>query len=46
MITERTGLIIDPYFSATKLKWLLDQHEGARDRAAAASSCSAPSILT
>ena len=24
LITERTGLIIDPYFSATKLKWLLD----------------------
>jgi glycerol kinase len=33
MVTEKTGLIIDPYFSATKLKWLLDQHEGARDRA-------------
>jgi glycerol kinase len=32
-ITEKTGLIIDPYFSSTKLKWLLDQHEGARDRA-------------
>ncbi|CAN5787579.1 glycerol kinase GlpK [soil metagenome] len=34
MITERTGLIIDPYFSAIKLKWLLDAHEGARQRAA------------
>ncbi len=34
MITERTGLILDPYFSGTKLKWLLDAHEGARARAA------------
>jgi glycerol kinase len=29
-ITERTGLLLDPYFSGTKLKWLLDRHEGAR----------------
>jgi glycerol kinase len=34
MVTERTGLIIDPYFSATKLKWILDTHDGARARAA------------
>ena len=34
MITERTGLLLDPYFSGTKLKWLLDAHEGARQRAA------------
>ena len=34
MVTERTGLILDPYFSGTKLKWILDQAEGARDRAA------------
>jgi glycerol kinase len=34
MIRERTGLVIDPYFSATKLKWLLDHTEGARERAA------------
>jgi glycerol kinase len=33
MITARTGLLIDPYFSSTKLKWILDQVEGARDRA-------------
>jgi glycerol kinase len=33
MITERTGLLLDPYFSGTKLKWLLDGHEGARERA-------------
>lgn len=32
-IRERTGLLIDPYFSATKLKWLLDNVEGARERA-------------
>ncbi|MFC0202203.1 glycerol kinase GlpK [Paracoccus rhizosphaerae] len=35
MITARTGLLIDPYFSATKLKWILDHVEGARARAAA-----------
>jgi glycerol kinase len=31
LIQERTGLPIDPYFSATKLRWLLDNVEGARD---------------
>ena len=35
MVTERTGLLLDPYFSATKLKWLLDNVEGARTRAEA-----------
>ncbi len=34
MITERTGLLLDPYFSATKLAWILDHVHGARDRAA------------
>jgi glycerol kinase len=34
MVTERTGLLIDPYFSGTKLRWLLDNVEGARERAA------------
>ncbi len=34
-ITARTGLLLDPYFSATKLKWLLDTIPGARDRARA-----------
>lgn len=34
-IQEATGLLLDPYFSATKLAWLLDQVPGARDRAAA-----------
>jgi glycerol kinase len=33
MITARTGLLADPYFSSTKVKWLLDNVEGARDRA-------------
>ena len=30
MVQARTGLVIDPYFSATKLAWLLDNVEGAR----------------
>lgn len=33
-VTEITGLLLDPYFSGTKLKWLLDSVDGARDRAA------------
>ena len=33
MVAERTGLLLDPYFSGTKLKWILDTVEGARDRA-------------
>jgi glycerol kinase len=33
MITARTGLLADPYFSSTKLKWILDNVEGARERA-------------
>ncbi len=32
-IRERTGLLLDPYFSATKLAWLLDHVGGARGRA-------------
>jgi glycerol kinase len=32
-ITERTGLVIDPYFSATKMAWILDNVPGARPRA-------------
>ncbi len=35
MISERTGLLLDPYFSGTKLAWLLDNVEGARARAEA-----------
>ncbi|HKJ64694.1 MAG TPA: FGGY family carbohydrate kinase, partial [Desulfopila sp.] len=30
LFAEKTGLLIDAYFSATKLRWLLDQVEGAR----------------
>ncbi len=33
MIKEKTGLIIDPYFSATKIKWILDNVQGAREKA-------------
>jgi glycerol kinase len=33
MITARTGLLLDPYFSGTKVKWLLDKVEGARAKA-------------
>ena len=32
-IRERTGLIVDAYFSATKIKWILDNVAGARERA-------------
>jgi glycerol kinase len=32
-ITSRTGLVLDPYFSATKLNWLLTHGEGLRARA-------------
>lgn len=31
--TEKTGLLLDPYFSGTKIAWLLDKVEGARKRA-------------
>jgi glycerol kinase len=34
-IAERTGLVIDPYFSATKIAWLLDHVDGARAAARA-----------
>jgi glycerol kinase len=34
LIREKTGLVIDAYFSATKLKWILDHVKGARDAAA------------
>ncbi|HEX4883833.1 MAG TPA: glycerol kinase GlpK [Casimicrobiaceae bacterium] len=34
-IAARTGLVVDAYFSGTKLKWLLDHVPGARDRARA-----------
>ncbi len=34
-ISARTGLLLDPYFSATKIRWILDNVEGARARAEA-----------
>jgi len=33
MVREKTGLVIDPYFSATKIKWILDNVNGARELA-------------
>ncbi len=33
LIAERTGLVVDPYFSASKIAWLLDNVRGLRDRA-------------
>ena len=33
MVTEKTGLLLDPYFSGTKIAWLLDNVEGARAKA-------------
>lgn len=33
MIQEKTGLVLDAYFSGTKVKWILDNVDGARDRA-------------
>jgi len=33
LFRERTGLVLDPYFSGTKLEWLLDHVDGARPRA-------------
>ena len=34
MIQEKTGLIVDAYFSATKIKWILENVEGAQEKAA------------
>ena len=30
---EKTGLLLDPYFAGTKVKWILDHVEGAREKA-------------
>ena len=32
-VRDKTGLVIDPYFSGTKIKYLLDNHKGLRERA-------------
>ncbi len=34
LVRRKTGLVLDPYFSATKIRWLLDAVPGARERAA------------
>ncbi|QYJ89642.1 glycerol kinase GlpK [Shewanella halotolerans] len=34
-IRQNTGLVLDPYFSATKIRWILDNVEGAREKAEA-----------
>ncbi|MCJ7934428.1 MAG: glycerol kinase GlpK [Chryseobacterium sp.] len=39
IIKEKTGLVLDAYFSATKLKWILDHVEGAREKAEAGKLC-------
>ena len=39
MVTAKTGLLLDPYFTSTKLAWILDRVDGARDRAAAGELC-------
>jgi glycerol kinase len=33
MVRAKTGLLLDPYFSATKIKWILDNVQGAREKA-------------
>src|SRR6202011_1474647 len=38
-VTRRTGLLIDPYFSGSKLKWLLDADRSLRRRASRAELC-------
>ncbi|AQW96305.1 glycerol kinase GlpK [Elizabethkingia anophelis] len=38
-IKQKTGLVLDAYFSATKLKWILDNVEGAREKAEAGDLC-------
>jgi len=38
-VTRRTGLLVDPYFSGTKLKWLLDHERGLRHRAERGEIC-------
>lgn len=32
LVSEKTGLLLDPYFSATKIAWILDNVEGAREK--------------
>lgn len=39
LVSEKTGLLLDPYFSATKVAWLLDHVEGAREAAERGELC-------
>ena len=39
LIKEKTGLVLDAYFSATKLRWILDNVEGTREKAEAGKLC-------
>ncbi|MBD3628686.1 glycerol kinase GlpK [Cyclobacterium sp.] len=39
MVRDKTGLIIDAYFSGTKIKWILDNVDGARERASKGELC-------
>lgn len=38
LVRQRTGLVLDPYFSATKMEWMLENVEGLRERAKAGSA--------
>ncbi|HQY74404.1 MAG TPA: glycerol kinase GlpK [Aestuariivirga sp.] len=39
LFNAKTGLLLDPYFSGTKVSWILDQVKGARERAASGELC-------
>lgn len=39
LFRDKTGLVIDPYFSGTKIKWILDHVEGSRERARRGELC-------
>ena len=39
MVQQKTGLVIDPYFSGTKIKWILDNKPGLRERAKRGEIC-------
>lgn len=39
MVSEKTGLLLDPYFTATKFSWILDRTKDARERAAIGELC-------
>lgn len=39
MVQQKTGLVIDPYFSGTKIQWMLDNQSGLRERAKRGEIC-------